>query len=766
MENLVKRFFLLSGLILSYYRISGQVPVGVWTDRLRYNTSVSLAVSSEKVYSSTGASLLIYDKKNSELKPMSKITGLSETGISTIAWSEKTRVLILAYLTSNIDLIYENTIYNLPDITIKTLPVKKSINRIRTAGKYAYLCTSFGIVLIDLVKKEIHDTWRPGPGTDYNEVNDIAFGDGRVYAATNNGVWYADIRDQGLSYFGNWSRLNTIPEPGSKCTLIFFSADRLYVNISSPNETGDEVYSVAEEASIFSFLPEISNLSIDSAAGGFTITSPGMVRYFKSDGSQLQTISSYNWGSPGLYQAVLEQDFIWFADKNYGLVMRNKSYNFVNLTLPGPASNETVSITSTSGNTILCGGGTDISWNSLYRPYTVSVHQDNQFSAFSHSNASDAMRACIEPGNSVHFFVSSWGHGLFEYNNNNLVKQYSYGNSPLGNGIFPGSEIKICGLAMDRSKNLWITQTDAPGSIKILKPDGSWIVYPVNIDAPVIGDLITTGSGQKWIILPGGEGLFIIDDNNTPEMFSDDRSRRLIVVDNDNKVINSVFSAAEDLDGNIWIGTDIGPVIYYDTEQIFDEDVKGYRIKIPRNDGSGLADYMLGSESITSIAVDGANRKWLGTQNSGVYLVSSDASAIIKNYNAINSPLFSDSITSVAVDNISGEVWFGTSKGVLSVRELATKGEEAFNNVYSFPNPVREDYQGNVTITGLMKDTQIRITDISGNLVFETMSEGGQASWDLTTYGGRRVKTGVYLIFCSDTDGSKSYVTKILVIRK
>ncbi len=317
---------------------------------------------------------------------------------------------------------------------------------------------------------------------------------------------------------------------------------------------------------------------------------------------------------------------------------------------------------------------------------------------------------------------------------------------------------------MDRSKNLWITQTDAPGSLKILKPDVSWSVYPLTIDAPVIGDIISTENGLKWITLPEGHGLFIIDDKNTPFVFTDDRSRKMTIADSDGKTINSVFTAAEDLEGNIWIGTDQGPVIYHNSDDIFEDDVKGYRIKVPRNDGSGLADYMLGTESITAIAVDGANRKWLGTKSSGVYLLSADGTTLLKNYNERNSQLFSDSIASVAVDNITGEVWFGTSKGVLSVRELATSGKETFNNVYSFPNPVMEDYTGNVTITGLVTDTQIKITDISGNLVFETMSEGGQATWDLSTYNGRRVSTGVYLIFCANNEGSKSYVTKILVL--
>jgi ligand-binding sensor domain-containing protein len=375
------------------------------------------------------------------------------------------------------------------------------------------------------------------------------------------------------------------------------------------------------------------------------------------------------------------------------------------------------------------------------------------------------MRSLIDPDNNNHIFVSTWGGGLLEYENNSLLKQYTESNSPLQN-IIPGRPyVRICGLALDRSKNLWLTQTGVPGSIKVLKADGTWIANPVTIDAPTIGDIIITKTGHKWIILPRGYGLFVLDDNNTPDVFSDDRYKKLLVQDTGNQTISFVYSITEDLDGNIWIGTDQGPLIYYNPEKVFDSDLEANRIKISRNDGTDQADIVLKTETITSIAVDGANRKWLGTTSSGAYLLSPDGTTQIKNYNEQNSPLYSNSIVTLAVDNKTGEVWFGTLKGVQSVRGDATLGGENFKNVYTFPNPVREDFTGNVTITGLMKDSQIRITDISGNLVYVTVSDGGQATWDLKNYNGRHVATGVYLVFCASKDGSQSFVTKMLVIK-
>jgi hypothetical protein len=554
-----------------------------------------------------------------------------------------------------------------------------------------------------------------------------------------------------------------LPVPDSRCTHAIFSGETLFCNISE-GTAGDKIYSINGGVMLFSFSPGVINSSFDIAAEGFTVSSSGSLKYYRSDGSLLKSISSYGWGIPNISQGIIFNNDLWIADKNYGLIQGRDMTTFTNLSLNSPASNNVAGIASTDGKTILCAGGTDNSWNNLKNSLQVSVYENNQFLNIVSGTEADAMRSFIDPGNSSHFFVSSWGDGLLEYNNNTLVKHYNSSNSPLQNGSTPGSGIKICGLAMDKLKNLWITRSDAEGSIRILKPDGSWILYPLTIEAPIIGDIISTANGQKWITLPGSNGLFIIDDNGTPDVFADDRTVKLAVTDSDDEIINTVFSEAEDLDGNIWIGTDQGPVIYYNTGNIFEDDVRGYRIKIPRNDGSGLADYLLGSESITSIAVDGANRKWLGTKSSGAYLLSADGTTMLKNYNELNSPLFSDSISAVAVDNVTGEVWFGTSRGVLSVRETATSGKQSFSDVYSFPNPVRADYFGNVTITGLMKNTEIKITDVSGNLVYETISEGGQASWDLTTYNGRRVSTGVYLIFCANGDGSKSCVTKILVI--
>jgi len=752
---------LFSGVLFS----SGQSPVGTWTDHLTYNTAKSVAVGSGEVFASTGSSIIVYNKEFSELKKMSRINGLTETGISTIGWSEENKTLIIAYSTTNVDLVKNNVIFNISDISRKYIPGRKEINRIRTNGKYAYLACSFGIVVIDLIKKEIYDTWKPGAATGDAEVWDITFGNGNYYAATSVGVWSALQTDQGLSYFGNWKLINNLPQPTGKYTSIVYSGNKLYFNLSDPISGGDSVYSLDGGISLFSFLPGVYNKSFDPALSGFTISSQSSLRYYNSSGSLLNTISSYNWGNVSISQGIADDKDIWIADNNSGLVRGENLSSFSAFTLPGPVSNNAFSITSLNGKTIISGGGPTVSWNNQGRPFQLSVFEDNNWTHILKSPVIDAMRVLIDPDNNNHYFVSTWGNGLLEYENNELKNQYTYTNSPLQTIIAGAPYVRVCGLAMDKDKNLWITQTEVEGTLKALRPDGSWIVNPITIPGTTIGDLIIAKNGYKWVILPKGNGLLIVDDNDTPENNTDDRYKRMLVEDNENNIISGVYSFAEDLDGNIWVGTDQGPLIYYNPEKVFDSDINAFRIKISRNDGSGLADYLLNSEVITAIAIDGANKKWIGTNSSGVYQLSPEGTKMLINYNETNSPILSNSIVSLAVDNKTGEVWLGTSRGVQSVRGEATEGGEQFSKVYTFPNPVREDYYGNVTITGLMRDSHIRITDVSGNLVFETESDGGQASWDLKTYNGKRVSTGVYLVFCASSDGSQSAVTKMLVIR-
>jgi hypothetical protein len=749
--------------LLFLSKLIGQTPVGSWSDHLVYNYAQSVTVGSKTIFASTGSSILVYDKSLSQLSKLSRINGLTETGISAIAYSEENKTLVIGYNSMGIDLVVGNTVYNIPDIERKFIEGSKTIHKIRTNGRYAFAACSFGIVVIDLVKMEVYDTWYPSSVAAQPDVFDLTFGNGKIYAATGKGVYSGDLTNKGLSYSGNWNVVNYLPDPSGKYNLVLSTGNNLYVNLYDPFSGNDIIYKIAAGNSVLLTEPGIRFTSMEAGSSGFTVTSANTARLYNQDGILQKTISTYGWGYCNISAAVVDEADIWIADKNSGLVYGEKMAAFSTLALPGPASNNAWHISSVNGITVATGGGVNSSWNNLAKPFDVSVHGNNSWDALKSSTAFDPVRSAIDPDDPEHIFIATWGSGLLEYRNNVLQKQYTASNSPL-QASSPGN-VRVFGLAFDNTGNLWVTQSGVSNNIKVLKADGSWIVIPVKINAPVTGDIVIAQNGYKWINLPGN-GLFVLDDNNTPDNITDDRSLKFLITDNNRKIVSNVFSLAVDLDGTIWAGTDQGPFIYFNPGRILDDELTAFRITVPRNDGTDLGDYMLGTEKITSISVDGANRKWLGTASSGVYLLSSDGTSMLKHFNEENSPLFSNSIESIAADNKTGDVWIGTTKGLISVRENATSGGESFSDLYAFPNPVRNDYSGNVTVTGLVRNTQVKITDVSGNLVYETTSDGGMATWDLNNYQGHRISTGVYIVFCSAPDGRHSAVTKILIIGK
>jgi len=757
------RFIL--GLFIIPLLASSQGPVGSWSDHLPYQSVNWIAAGENEVIGATTYALTVYKKEFSELKKMSKVNGLTESGISTIGYSSVNDSYIIAYDNTNIDVLKNSTIINVPDIYNKYIAGIKEIKRIRPLGDYAYLATTFGIVILDLDRIEIYDTWKPGPDGESNTVFDIAFMGDNVYAATEKGLFRGSTSNPGLSYFGNWAMVPGT-SPGKMYNAVASINDRLFIN-SREDEGSDDILLMLQN-NIFTVMtgsPGAKNNSMEVALDKLVVASGQTISTYSSEGIQLDIISGYGWGIPEASNATISDGVMYIADRIAGIVSTSDMVSFNSMIPPGPYLNTNSDIFYGNGNIYVSGGSVDNAWNNNFNSFQAHFFIDRKWNTLIDYEAWDAMRIRPHPLNPDRIFASSWGSGLFEYTSETITSHWDDSNSPL-ESIIPGERyVRVCGLAFDRDKNLWMTQTGVEGSIKVLKNDGSWIVLPYTISAPTIGDIIITRSGMKWIVLPRGHGLFVLDDNMTNDNFSDDQYKKFTPRDQDGNPLPNIYSIEEDGDGNIWIGTDQGPAVFYNPDLLFDRDIPAYRIKIPRNDGSGLADILLGTETITSIAADGGNRKWFGTNSSGAYLVSPDGLELIHTYNSSNSPVLSDNITSVEVDGKTGEVWIGSSKGIVTVRESATSGSDSMNHIYSYPNPVREDYAGDVTITGLMTGTNVKVTDISGNLVFETTSVGGQASWDLNNYRGERVSTGVYLIFCTNDDGTVSAVTKLLVIR-
>ncbi len=743
--------------------------IGTWTDYLSYNSSRCLAAGNNKVFSSAGNSIMIKDLENNTLSSMSRITGLTETEISTIGWSDNENCLIIAYVSSNIDIVKDNSITNIPDIERKYIPGLKEINRIRTDGNYAYLASSFGIVIIDLVNMVITDTWKPGSDSDANEVYDLDFLDGIAYAATATGVYYADTDKTGLSYFDNWDKFDALPSASYGYSSIAAIGDKLYTGYTDSYSGNAIFYMFDTNGNVSQFHSEENTTirSIEAGSNELTITTSHAINRFSATGEKINSVSEYPWGSsPDSQHAIFYQGQTWIADKSIGLVTTPDFISFSNIALGSPYTNHVADIYIDQGVTYITGGSVSSSWGNVYRAFELFSHEEERWNNVILYNEGDrdAMRVVSDPDNKNHCFVSSWGNGIYEYLEGKQINHYNQYNSPLTSIISGEPYSRVCGIAFDKEHNLWMTQSGVAGNLKMLKDDGSWMVTNINLDVPTVGDMLIASNGFIWVILPRGHGLMVYDPGDIADDTGDDKYLMLQVETSEGSVFTNIFSIAEDLDGNIWVGTDAGPLVYYSPEKAMATSVKANRIKVPRNDGSGLADYLLHTETISTIAIDGANRKWFGTINSGAYLVSEDCMTQIHHFSMDNSPLFDDQITKIAIDGDNGEVWIGTATGTLSYRGDATTGRNDYTEMYAFPNPVRENFDGLLTITGLVENTTLKITDISGNLVYEAVSKGGQVTWDLKGYRGRRVSTGVYLVFATNSDGTLTGVTKVLII--
>ena len=720
-----------------------------------------------RIYCATPGGLFYFDKTDNTINKFTRVQGLSDIGISAIAYSKSLKALLVGYVDGNLDIFQNNHITNISDIEVKAALGNKSINHIFINSTNAYISCGFGIVLLNLSKKEITDTYYIGDNGTHLEVFCVSMDDQYIYAATAEGLRKASLSDPNLINFASWSLITDIPNNNKKFSKVIYSAPNILALYTSDLGYGDRVYSNNgtgwQQVNTFSAEPNI--YSLESNLEQVIISGSNHCCIFDNNLHETDTIY---WGFPR-YSIIDKDNLIWIADPNKGMI-RITLPNTANQFIPnGPLSPKTYSVQATNNKILVLGGGIDASWNNRFFRAEMSFYENQTWSYTYDDSIWDPLNAVFDPANPNHIFIASWGFGIIELLNHQVVKIYNEKNSSLQN-IIPGSAyVRIGGLAIDKNNNLWATNSQVPNTVSVRKANGEWKSLPYGnkmMNPTTIGKILITKSNIKWIILPRGGGLFAFDDRGTIDNANDDLTIKFGVSDiNGNTISNYIYSMAEDLDGNIWVGTAGGPAVYYNPDAVFSNtNFYATQIIIPRKDGSGLGDLLLSTESITAIAIDGANRKWLGTLNSGVFLMSADGLSQVYHFTMANSPLLSNSITDIAIDPSSGEVFIGTDQGLISFRSTATQGGDVFGKVYVFPDPVRPDFQGNIVVTGLIRDTNVKITDISGNLVFETTSLGGQAIWNGKNLDGRRVATGVYLIFCTNDDGSQTIVTKLLFI--
>lgn len=763
MSRLIAVGLSLSSLFMSS---QAQVSVGQWRDHFPYVHTHAITQSDEKVYCSAGPAVFSYGKKDHAIEKLSKVNGLSDVDISSLYYSSEYGVLMVGYSNGNLDLMGKNQTVNISDIKRYTqITGTKSIRHILVINDLAYLSCDFGIVVVNIPRNEIYDTYFIGEQGSTVEVYQTASDGSYLYAATGRGLLRASLSSLFLSNYESWTLVPGTPSHMKNFRFLSFYNGSIYgIHRGGMSQT-DSLFKYT--GSNWVFVSAVENETCHSmrvSRDQLIVCFSTSIRIFDASGNVIRTVDNQVIECNPQDALLDANNRLYMADGDQGLVREIQTGIFSPVAPNGPYTADVYYLTAYKGRIYAAAGGRDDTYNNIFKPGMFFLLSQEEWKSSFNYNVSDMVRILIDPADPEHMFAATWGFGVLEYSHGQLVNTFNASNSTL-QSIIPGSDyVRIGGLDFDQEGNLWLTNSGVTNTVSVKHGD-EWTGIPYPIDAETLGDILVTGSGSKWILLPRGYGLFAFNDKGTITNPDDDQFRKFSVYDENGKTItNDVFSMAEDLDGNLWVGTNQGPVVYYNPEEVFTgTNFYAQKIKIPGEE-EGQANYLLGTETITSIAIDGANRKWFGTEGSGAYLFTEDGSREIYHFSEENSPLPSNNILSLCVDNKTGEVFFGTEKGIVSFRSTATEGGDDFNHVYVFPNPVREDYEGLIVVTGLVRNTTVKITDISGNLVYETQSLGGQATWDGTNLRGEKTHSGVYLVFCSNEDGSKTCVTKLLII--
>ena len=773
------KIFLLFFSLLVVLQSFAQRSKGSWQDYLSFTNATKIAISSNKTFCVTDGGLFFYDTQDNSVNRLSGVVDLSDFGIKTIAYSDENEVLLVAYENSNIDLVYETQVINISAIKRKLITGDKSINNITFIGNEAYLSCGFGIVVINLDRNEVKDTYLIGEDGNALAVNDIENYSNFIYAATDEGIRYADINEPNLLDFQNWIKVENIPHFNDKFSHLENHMGKLIANYTPDEYNQDELF-ILNGNNWDAYLPEIKFAYDIQTNGNFMVVS-GRSEVFLvgDDHSVLGKLNYYQLGgervSPIYPRSanVSVDGFIWIADIENAL-MKVSGENFESIYPDGPLDNQMFALKSNGSDLWVSAGGRSDSWNNTWQAPRFQNFNNSQWKYFSKTNYPelddffDIICVVADPKNPNHIFAGSWGGGVIEFLDDEFVARYDQHNSILESALpeQPNEPfVRIGGLDFDKEGNLWITNSEVAKNLVKLSSDGDWENFslPEVASSRNIGQVIVTQNNDKWILVPRGHDAYVVDKDGG-------RVKQLLVTsyfnNGQNEIynrMNDVYSIAEDNEGAIWIGTSKGVAVYNSPTRIWDSNTL-YATQPSLDLNDGIYHPLLETETVTAIAVDGANRKWLGTKNSGVYLISDNGENEVLHFNEENSPLLSNQITSISINEINGEVFFGTDQGLISYMGDAIAGKDLYENVYVYPNPVRETYDGPITVTGLIENTDIKITDISGNLVYKTTSFGGQAIWDGKNLNGNRVKTGVYLVFCNDEFGEETHITKLLFI--
>lgn len=737
-------------------------PIEQWREHLPWQNAIQV-VKGDQLYCATQYSVYAVDAKN-EITRYSKVNGLNDIGVNAIGWDAATKQLVIAYNNSNLDILKEGIVKNIGDIKRSTISGSKIINHVFCNNGFAYLSSGLGIIIANLSKYEITDTWIIGNGGAQIRINAFISDATNHYAATTEGLKTIAINQANPANFNNWQLITGNGLSGGEIRKIIAANNQLIVlkndSLFIRNGTNWQLMYADNAWPILSVEANEDKIIIAQR----TIAGASRVIQLNTSGAIERTLIS-----PGIISfprhAIIDNGNIWTADFFGGL---SKSGTTTERFIPtGPLSTANGQMLVNGATLYAAAGSVSDGWNYLFNRDGIFKFDDEVWTYRGPFNTPvldsllDFITLAVDPGDTT-IWAGSYGGGLAHFSNNG-IRIYKRNNSTLQAAVGDPASFRIAGLAFDNKNNLWVSNFGAANNLHVRKADGAWRSFaaPFTLNNNAVAQIITDDIDQLWIQSPTGNGIICYNHGANIDATNDDRwklyrSGR----GSGNLSSNTVLCMAKDKNGLIWVGTDKGVSVIQCPTQAF--ETSGCEAIQPVVQQDRFAGLLFQDETVRCIAVDGANRKWVGTKN-GVWLITPEGDKIIYRFNTANSPLLDDDVKQIAIHPQTGEVFIATFRGICSFRSTATEGGETNSNVLVYPNPVPPTYNGTIAIKGLANNSIVKIAELNGRLVFQTRALGGQAVWDGKNYQGQKVAAGMYLVIARDDTGKEKIVTKIAI---
>jgi len=743
-------------------------PIGQWREHLPYNSAIDVSAGSGKVYCATPYSLFSVTVSDNSIERFSRVSGLNETGVSAIKYDEVNNKLLIAYTNSNIDIIFRNDIYNVPDIKRSLVTGDKKIYNIYPLGKDYYLSTGLGIIIVNGDRYEIKDSWFIGNGGNYVKVNGFTSDGTYFYAATEEGLKKASMTAGNLANYNNWQNISgSNGLPSGACQNVMTVQGKTVIQKS------DSLF--VQNGVNWSLLytdawPFVSTNTTENKIQICERQNNGTARIIilNPDGIVFRTLA--NTGAVSFpRKAILFNNEPWVADQYACLSHFGSSLSYQQYILNSPQNISSGEMLVYNNIFYATAGSVNDNWNYQYNGDGIYVFKEgewdniNRYKYTAIDTLLDYLTIAIDKRDES-IWAGSFGGGLLHVKPGPAFEIFK--QNFLSPTIGDPSSYRVAGLAFDSDNNLWVSNFGSSQPLRVRKNDGSWKNFslPFTLFENALSQIIIDDNNYKWIVSPLGNGLICYDHGASIDNTNDDKWRKYSSgAGNGNLPSGNVHCVTKDKNGFIWVGTSDGIGVIECPELTFSNPSCDAVWPVVPN--GNFAGYLFKSQEVRSIAVDGADRKWVATKN-GVFLISASGEKIIYQFTEDNSPLLSSDVKKIAIDGKTGEVYFATLKGICSFRSTATEGSETNEDVLVFPNPVPPGFSGTIAIRGLVKNAIVKITELDGKLVYQTRALGGQAIWDGKNYRGQKISTGVYLVLVSD-DGRKEHIaTKIFFIQK